>query len=526
MANDMFLSRRHFIAAFGSTFALATQAQLLKRREGEILIAHCTDPQFGMGMPRAGRAMTEEGYQHDLDRCLSAIEIINGLDPDLVCITGDMTHSAKDVAKDWPRLLKMYKPPVVVAPGNHDVGNRLTAESVARFKAVFGRDYTAVTVRGWRIIAANSIYWWPNKEPVLRAAHDKWFAEELAGAKARGEKIIVATHVPPFVRKSDEPDSHSNHPLDGRLARLDACIDAGVKFYLAGHTHKFCEKKYRDLPILNAETTCLNGDRRPFGFRLLRIRPDLSYDYDFVSVKQGPALPSQKFTIMSFNVCHCSGMDGKIDLERTAAAIRAEKPRFAGLSEMDCCTTRSGGVNQPKALAKLTDMHATFGPAIDFGGGKYGVALLSRDKPISSRQVPLPGKEKRTLLLVEFLDCIVGVTHLSVSADSERRESVDLIRNALAEQTEKPVFIMGDWNSSPESEVLTEMRKFVTVVSDETRGTFHGRPSAGPENELQYCIDYIAIDSAHAPQWKVVSRRTIPDEMTSDHKPIVVTISK
>ena len=526
MTNEMFLSRRHFLAAFGSTFALAVPAETLKRRDGEILIAHCTDPQFGMGLPRAGRAMTEEGYQHDLDRCLSAIEIINGLDPDLVCITGDMTHASKDVARDWPRLLKMYTPPVVVAPGNHDVGNRLTAKSVEHFKAVFGRDYTALTVRGWRIIAANSIYWWPNEEAALRETHDKWFAEELAGAKARGEKIIVATHVPPFVHKSDEPDSHGNQPLAGRLARLDACIDAGVKFYLAGHTHRFCEKKYCDLPILNAETTCCNGDKRPFGFRLLRIRPDGSYDYDFVPVKQGPALPSQKFTIMSFNVCHCSGMDGKIDYERTAAAIRAEKPRFAGLSEMDCCTKRSDGVNQPKALAKLTGMHATFGPAIDYGGGKYGVALLSRDKPISSRQVALPGKEKRTLLLVEFLDCVVGVTHLSVSAAAERRESVDLIRNALAEQTGKPVFLTGDWNARPQSEVLTEMRKFMTVVSDESKSTFHGRPSAGPAGEQVHCIDYIAIDSAHAPKWKVVERRTIQDETTSDHKPIVVTIEK
>ena len=526
MTNELLFSRRHFLAAFGSTFALATSAEALKRRDGEILIAHCTDPQFGMGMPRAGKAMTEEGYQHDLNRCLSAIEIINGLDPDLVCITGDMTHGAKDMARDWPRLLKMYTPPVVVAPGNHDVGNRVTAKSVERFKAVFGRDYTAVTVRGWRIIAANSIYWWPNEEKVLRDAHDKWFAEELAGAKARGEKIIVATHVPPFVSKPGESDSHDNQPLEGRLARLDACIEAGAKFYLAGHTHRFCEKKYRDLPILNAETTCYNGDKRPFGFRLLRIRPDLSYDYDFVSVKQGPALPSQKFTIMSFNVCHCSGMDGQIDLERTAAAIRAENPRFAGLSELDCCTQRSGGVNQPKKLAKLTGMHATFGPAIDYDGGKYGVALLSRDRPISSRQVPLPGKEKRTLLLVEFLDCVVGVTHLSVSADAERRESVDLIRNALAEQTDKPIFLTGDWNSSPTSEVLTEMRKFLTVVSDETKGTFHGRPTNGPDGELTHCIDYIAIDSAHAPKWKVVSRRTIPDQTTSDHKPIVVTIAK
>ena len=171
-------------------------------------------------------------------------------------------------------------------------------------------------------------------------------------------------------------------------------------------------------------------------------------------------------------------------------------------------------------------MHATFGPAIDYGGGKYGVALLSRDKPISSRQVPLPGKEKRTLLLVEFLDCVVGVTHLSVSADVERRESVDLIRNALAEQTDKPVFLTGDWNSTPASGVLTEMRKFLTVVSDETKGTFHGHPSAGPDVGQKHCIDYIAIDSAHAPKWKVVERRTIQDSTTSDHKPIVVTIAK
>ena len=44
MTNEMFLSRRHFLAAFGSTFALAVPAEALKRRDGEILIAHCTDP--------------------------------------------------------------------------------------------------------------------------------------------------------------------------------------------------------------------------------------------------------------------------------------------------------------------------------------------------------------------------------------------------------------------------------------------------------------------------------------------------
>ena len=527
MIHDIMFSRRRFIAAFGSTLALGASADALKRRDGELLIAHCTDPQFGMGLPRAGKLMTEEGYRHDLDRCLSEIETINALGPDLVCFTGDMTHVAKDVTRDWPRLLKMLRAPVIVAPGNHDVGNKVKADRVEKFASVFGADHAAMTVKGWRIIAANSMHWWPTKETALRDAHDRWLADELAGVKARGEKAIMAIHVPPFKQRPDEPDSKANHPLDGRLARLDSWIDAGVRFVLAGHTHRHAERMYKGLPILNAETTCLNSDRRPFGFRLLRIRPDGTFDYDFVAVKQGPELPSQLFSVMSFNICHGQGMDGKVDLERTAAAINRETPRFVGLSEVDCRTRRTGGVDQAAELARLTDMHATFGPAIDFQGGKYGVAILSRDRPISSRQIPLPGKEPRTLLLAEFEDCIVGVTHLSVSKDdAERRESVELMRAALAEKTDKPVFVMGDWNSRPQSDVLAGLRKFVTVVSDETGRTFHGRPSAGPEAEQEYCIDYIAIDSAHAPDWKVVSRRTVKDETTSDHKPIVVTVSR
>ena len=525
MNEEFMFSRRHFLAAFGSALTLSVSAESLKKREGEILIAHCTDPQFGMGPPRAGKLPTEEGYRYDLARCESAIEIINGLDPDLVCITGDMTHAGPDVVRDWPRLLKMYQPPVVVAPGNHDVGNRVTAAAVERFKSVFGYDYTAVTVRGWRVIVANSLYWWPNKEDALAAEHEKWFAAELAGAKSRGEKVSDATHVPPFDKSVSEPDGHDNHPIAGRAARLDAIIAAGGKFYLAGHTHKYAERKYGELPILNAETTCANFDRHPFGFRLLRIQPDGSYSYDFVRVNQGPTPPSQLFSVMSFNIRHCEGMDGKVDLKRTAAAISKEAPRFVGLSEVDSHRNRSGNVNQSKKLAKLTGMHATFGPAVKFKDGEYGVALLSRDKALGSRQVPLPGKEPRTLLLVEFPDCVVGVTHLSVSAESERQESVALIRDAIAGE-KKPVFLMGDWNARPQSDVLTGLRKFLTVVSDETKSTFHGRPENGPKKDQTRCIDYIAIDSAHAPKWKVVSRKTVMDEETSDHKPIVVTLAK
>ena len=234
---------------------------------------------------------------------------------------------------------------------------------------------------------------------------------------------------------------------------------------------------------------------------------------------------SHDMKLMSYNVMHCAGIDGKVDIARTAAVIKRENPRFAGLQELDCKSAkRSFGVDQPAELGRLTGMHATFGPAIDLQGGKYGVAMLSRDKPLSSRQIPLPGKEPRTLLLVDFPDCTVGVTHLSVSAEAERTESVALIRQAVGPKPKKPVFIMGDWNARPQSEVLASMRKFMTVISDETGRTYHGKPAQGPEKEQEYCIDYIAIDSAHAPRWKVSGRKTIADETTSDHKPITVTV--
>ena len=38
------------------------------------------------------------------------------------------------------------------------------------------------------------------------------------------------------------------------------------------------------MTILNPETSSRNFDKRPFGFRLLTIRPDATYDWKFIPV--------------------------------------------------------------------------------------------------------------------------------------------------------------------------------------------------------------------------------------------------
>jgi len=230
------------------------------------------------------------------------------------------------------------------------------------------------------------------------------------------------------------------------------------------------------------------------------------------------------FKILSFNVCHCQGMDGVLDIPRTAAVVNRERPRFACLQEIDCRTTRVKGVDEAAELGRLTGMVPTFAKTIDYAGGEYGVMLLSRETPLKVERLPLPGAEPRVLLLAEFADCLVGCTHLSVAAASEREESVRLMAKAL-EGRAKPVFLAGDWNSLPGSSVLKGLAGYVEVLSGTDTRTYHGRPEAGPSGTARdFCIDYIAVDRGHAKDFRVVDRGTIEDRNTSDHAPIFVTV--
>ena len=238
--------------------------------------------------------------------------------------------------------------------------------------------------------------------------------------------------------------------------------------------------------------------------------------------------PREALKIMSFNICHCEGMDGRIDIARTAARIRAEDPDFACLQEVDWRTARVSGVDEPAELARLTGLHDTFAKAIFYRGGQYGVMILSREKPLSFEQIPLPGEEPRILLVCEFRDVVVATSHLSVGAEAERKASIPLIRRAFA-KFKKPVFFTGDWNATVDSAVLRDLREFLVLKSDTACQTFHGRPINGPDGQpydmSKFCIDYVACDKLHAPDFEVVDAHVVEDCETSDHAPIVTTLS-
>lgn len=244
--------------------------------KGEIRIVHCGDPQFGFS-----KVGDRQAYFDDLARFERTISRVNALRPDLCFIAGDMVHSAPDLTRDWPRLLKQFEVPVVAAPGNHDMGQSLTAENADRFAGVFGYEYASVKVGRWRFISGNSQYWRPTDETSRRDRYEAWLKAELEGAKSRGEPVILGTHVSPFMRTIDEADDYENCPKADRARRFYMYLDNGVKFHLCGHTHRAYTRAWEGIRIFNAETTCRNFDGTPLGFRLFTVRDDGSYSWDF-----------------------------------------------------------------------------------------------------------------------------------------------------------------------------------------------------------------------------------------------------
>lgn len=108
--------------------------------------------------------------------------------------------------------------------------------------------------------------------------------------------------------------------------------------------------------------------------------------------------------------------------------ITASKADIVALQEVETGVSRSGGANEAKILAEKTGFQYHFFKAIDYDGGDYGIAILSRYPLKEIRLVPLPQQitaEKRILgyatIKVGKQKIIFANTHLDASRTDENR---------------------------------------------------------------------------------------------------------
>ena len=82
----------------------------------------------------------------------------------------------------------------------------------------------------------------------------------------------------------------------------------------------------------------------------------------------GCAAPSHHLRVMSYNIHHGEGTDGRFDLQRLAQIINDHQPDLVSLQEVDRGTARADGVDQAMELARLTGMDMAYGKAMDYDG--------------------------------------------------------------------------------------------------------------------------------------------------------------
>lgn len=230
-----------------------------------------------------------------------------------------------------------------------------------------------------------------------------------------------------------------------------------------------------------------------------------------------PTETGETYQFMTYNVRNGLGMDEIRNIDRVAEVINQQQPDVLALQELDSVTRRCDNRYMLGELAEKTQMHPVFAPAIDFNGGKYGVGMLSKEKPLGYVSYPLPGREeKRTLLVVEFKNFVFCCTHLSLTPEDQLL-SLPIINKVTAAYA-KPVLIAGDMNAHPDHPFIKELQHSFKVVSPTDIETF---PADTPVETL----DYIAIHHKDTARVKAETSLVVKAPLASDHRPVVATIT-
>ncbi|MEO5825648.1 MAG: endonuclease/exonuclease/phosphatase family protein [Gemmatimonadales bacterium] len=233
--------------------------------------------------------------------------------------------------------------------------------------------------------------------------------------------------------------------------------------------------------------------------------------------------PTTSLDVVSYNIRHGQGMDDRVDLQRTAAVLLAQTPDIVALQEVDDRVQRSGRVDQARELGRLLGLKHAFGAFMDFQGGRYGMATLSRFPILSSWSIALPdGSEPRIALATEIelpnRARIVAVNvHFDwLDDDNDRyRQAVALAR--VLDTLSLPYIVLGDFNDQRNSRTLRifqDMAVELRKPSDD-RFTFS---STNPTKE----IDHVFVGPERP--WRIGRIAVIDEKVASDHRPLIATI--
>ena len=206
-------------------------------RAADFFFLQMSDPQFGMYTANGEFSQETANFEF-------AIANANRLRPAFVVVCGDLINKPGDPAQtaEYFRIGAKLDPSVKLynVPGNHDVRDEPTPESLAAYRQKFGPDYYSFRYQDFAgLVIDSSLIQHPGKAPEEAARQEQWIATELEKVKREGAKrIAIFEHIPWFLENPDEPDQYFNLPREARQRFLPLFQRYGADYAFAGHYHR------------------------------------------------------------------------------------------------------------------------------------------------------------------------------------------------------------------------------------------------------------------------------------------------
>ena len=233
-----------------------------------------------------------------------------------------------------------------------------------------------------------------------------------------------------------------------------------------------------------------------------------------------PAQAKKTLRVMTYNIHVGVGMDKKLDLQRIADVINRERPDLVGLQEVDRGVRRTEGRDEIVELAKLTQMEFAFAPNLDYQGGKYGVAILSRwpiKKTVHRMFENKRESERRGMLHVEIevdkKTVNFVTTHLDYQFEDGRLFETEQLMRFL-DGAKGPLIVVADLNDIPDGSAYKLMRtKFDDAwLASRAKGDGFSYPADKPVKRIDHIFYGKGVRAKKV--WVIAT-------LASDHIPVV-----
>ena len=227
--------------------------------------------------------------------------------------------------------------------------------------------------------------------------------------------------------------------------------------------------------------------------------------------------------VMTYNIHHGAGLDGKVDLTRIAELIKQERADIVALQEVDKGVRRTARRDLTAELASLTGMTGIFSNNFHFQGGEYGNAVLTRfpvKRWSNHHYQMLRTNEQRGILQlvleVQGREVVFLNTHIDSRPDDvERWLNVGEIETLTSKHAAKPVILCGDFNTQPQGRVY---ERLAHTFQDAWTRVGEGDGFSFPANGANRRIDYIWFTR---PEVLIPRKIWLPQSEASDHLPLV-----